>query len=152
MHGTRNTSRELGASDLATFAKVRWYAFPAGIMLQFTGIVCQGCRFAFRNSNLPFSGSARLGYPYYFDRLDEHWEKWAEIEMPLLKKKPSDLVRESKMYFSVEPGESQLVHTVITSAPSTLRYAPLGQRVPGKSEAPARSQRAVRRRQTKNSL
>jgi predicted TIM-barrel fold metal-dependent hydrolase len=46
------------------------------------------------------------------DRLDEHWEKRAEVEMPLLKKKPSEIVRESKLYFSVEPGESQLTHTV----------------------------------------
>jgi predicted TIM-barrel fold metal-dependent hydrolase len=50
--------------------------------------------------------------PYYLDRLDEHWEKRAEVEMPLLKKKPSDIVRGSKLYFSVEPGESQLSHTV----------------------------------------
>ena len=32
--------------------------------------------------------------------------------MPLLKKKPSEMVRESKLFFSVEPGESQLTHTV----------------------------------------
>jgi hypothetical protein len=32
--------------------------------------------------------------------------------MPLLKKKPSDVVRQSKMYFSVEPGESQLAATI----------------------------------------
>jgi hypothetical protein len=32
--------------------------------------------------------------------------------MPLLKKKRSDMVRESKVYFSVEPGESQLAATV----------------------------------------
>jgi uncharacterized protein len=50
--------------------------------------------------------------PYYLDRLDEHWENRAEVEMPLLKKKPSDTVRQSKMYFCVEPGESQLAHTI----------------------------------------
>jgi hypothetical protein len=43
VHGTRNTSRELGASGLATFAEVHSYAFPAGIMLQFTKVY----RFAF---------------------------------------------------------------------------------------------------------
>jgi predicted TIM-barrel fold metal-dependent hydrolase len=50
--------------------------------------------------------------PYYLDRLDEHWEKRGKYEMPLLKNKPSDIVRQSKMYFSVEPGESQLAATV----------------------------------------
>ena len=39
--------------------------------------------------------------PYYLDRLDEHWEKRAKHEMPLLKKKPSQLVREAKIYFQL---------------------------------------------------
>jgi uncharacterized protein len=112
IHGTRNTSRELGASGLSTFAEVHSYAFPAGIMLQFTSIVCQGLPIRFPKLKLAFLEIGATWLPYYLDRLDEHWEKRAEVEMPLLKKKPSDIVRESKMYFSVEPGESQLVHTV----------------------------------------
>jgi hypothetical protein len=42
--------------------------------------------------------------------MDEHWEKRGEYEMPLLKKKPSDVVRQSKMYFSVEPANRSLRH------------------------------------------
>jgi predicted TIM-barrel fold metal-dependent hydrolase len=112
VHGTRNTSRELGASGLSTFAEVHSYAFPAGIMLQFTSIVCQGLPIRFPKLKLAFLEIGATWLPYYLDRLDEHWEKRAEVEMPLLKKKPSDMVRESKMYFSVEPGESQLAATV----------------------------------------
>jgi len=112
VHGTRNTSRELGASALSTFSEVHSYAFPAGIMLQFTSIVCQGLPIRFPKLKLAFLEIGATWLPYYLDRLDEHWEKRAEVEMPLLKKKPSDTVRESKMYFSVEPGESQLAATV----------------------------------------
>lgn len=112
IHGTRNTSRELGTSGLATFAEVHSYAFPVGILLQFTSIVCQGLPVRFPKLKLAFLEIGATWLPYYLDRLDEHWEKRAEFEMPLLKKKPSDIVRESKMYFSVEPGESQIVATV----------------------------------------
>jgi predicted TIM-barrel fold metal-dependent hydrolase len=112
VHGTRNTSRELGASALSTFSEVHSYAFPAGIMLQFTSIVCQGLPIRFPKLKLAFLEIGATWLPYYLDRLDEHWEKRAAVEMPLLKKKPSDVVRESKMYFSVEPGESQLAATV----------------------------------------
>jgi len=112
IHGTRNTSRELGTSGLATFAEVHSYAFPVGILLQFTSIVCQGLPVRFPKLKLAFLEIGATWLPYYLDRLDEHWEKRAEFEMPLLKKKPSDIVRESKMYFSVEPGESQLAATV----------------------------------------
>jgi len=97
---------------LSTFAEVHSYAFPVGILLQFTSIVCQGLPVRFPKLKLAFLEIGATWLPYYLDRLDEHWEKRGEIEMPLLKKKPSDLVRESKLYFSVEPGESQLVATV----------------------------------------
>jgi len=112
IHGTRNTSRELGTSGLSTFAEVHSYAFPVGILLQFTSIVCQGLPVRFPKLKLAFLEIGATWLPYYLDRLDEHWEKRAEVEMPLLKKKPSEIVRESKLYFSVEPGESQLTHTV----------------------------------------
>lgn len=112
IHGTRNTSRELGTSGLATFSEVHAYAFPVGILLQFTSMVCQGLTIRFPKLKLAFLEIGATWLPYYLDRLDEHWEKRAQFEMPLLKKKPSDAVRESKMYFSVEPGESQLAATV----------------------------------------
>ncbi len=112
IHGTRNTSRELGTSGLSTFAEVHSYAFPVGILLQFTSIVCQGLPVRFPKLKLAFLEIGATWLPYYLDRLDEHWEKRGALEMPLLKNKPSDLVRGAKMYFSVEPGESQLVHTV----------------------------------------
>ena len=81
-------------------------------MLQFTSMVCQGLPVRFPKLRLAFLEIGATWLPYYLDRLDEHWEKRAKYEMPLLKKKPSDLVRESKIYFSVEPGESQLAHTL----------------------------------------
>jgi len=112
IHGTRNTSRELGTTGLATFAEVHSYAFPVGILLQFTSIVCQGLPVRFPKLKLAFLEIGATWLPYYLDRLDEHWEKRAEFEMPLLKKKPSEVVRDSKMYFSVEPGESQLAATI----------------------------------------
>ena len=112
VHGTRNTSRELGTSSLSTFAEVHSYAFTAGVLLQFTSIICQGVPVRFPNLKLAFLEIGATWLPYYLDRLDEHWEKRGEYEMPLLKKKPSDVVRESNIYFSLESGESQLAATI----------------------------------------
>ena len=111
IHGTRGTSRELGTSGLATFSEVH-SCFSVGILLQFTSMVCQGLPVRFPKLKVAFLEIGATWLPYYLDRLDEHWEKRAELEMPLLKKKPSEIVRAAKMYFSVEPGESQLVATV----------------------------------------
>ncbi len=112
IHGTRNTSRELGATGLTTFSEVHSYAFPAGIMLQFTSMVCQGVPVRFPKLKLAFLEIGATWLPYYLDRLDEHWEKRGKHEMPLLRKKPSDMMRESLMFFSIEAGESQLAHTI----------------------------------------
>lgn len=108
IHGTRSWSRELGAEGLNTFAEVHAYAFTAGILLQFTSMICQGVPVRFPKLRFAFLEIGATWLPYYLDRLDEHWEKRAEIEMPLLKEKPSQLVRKSEVYFSIESGESQL--------------------------------------------
>ena len=75
IHGTRNTSRELGAATLSTFAEVHSYAFTAGILLQFTSMVCQGITERFPKLKLAFLEIGATWLPYYLDRLDEHWEK-----------------------------------------------------------------------------
>ena len=59
IHGTRNTSRELGTSGLSTFSEVHSYAFPVGIMLQFTSIVCQGLPVRFPKLKVSVPGNRR---------------------------------------------------------------------------------------------
>jgi hypothetical protein len=44
--------------------------------------------------------------------MDEHWEIRGKYEAPGLTKKPSDVVRESPVYFTVEPGETLVPETV----------------------------------------
>jgi predicted TIM-barrel fold metal-dependent hydrolase len=43
--------------------------------------------------------------------------------MPLLKDKPSELVRKSEVYFSIEPGESQLAQTIAYVGADHFLYA-----------------------------
>jgi len=112
IHGSRSNSHEIGAANLSTFAEVHSYAFTVGLLLQFTHVVCQGLPVRFPNLKLAFLEIGATWLPYYLDRLDEHWEKRAKHEMPLLKDKPSDLVRKSKMYFSLESGESLLPESI----------------------------------------
>jgi predicted TIM-barrel fold metal-dependent hydrolase len=61
--------------------------------------------------------------PYYLDRLDEHWEKRGEFETPLLKQKPSQMVRDSQLYFSLEEAETLLPQTVDYLGAGHFMYA-----------------------------
>jgi len=112
IHGTRGSAGEVGGLKLANFNEVHCYVFPAAMLLQFTSVIFQGIPVLFPNLRLAFLEIGVSWLPYYLDRMDEHWEKRAEYEAPLLKKKPSDVVRESKIYFSIEAGESLLPQTV----------------------------------------
>jgi predicted TIM-barrel fold metal-dependent hydrolase len=55
--------------------------------------------------------------------MDEHWEKRGDLEMPLLKKKPSDIVREAPIYFTLEAEESLLPQAVDYLGADHILYA-----------------------------
>src|ERR1044071_2563053 len=123
IHGNRSASAEVGAGALRTFAEVPTYAFPVGMFLHFTSMIFQGVPVRFPKLRIAFLEIGATWLPYYLDRLDEHWEKRAEVEMPLLKQKPSELVRKSNIYFSIEPGESQLANTIDYIGPEHFLFA-----------------------------
>jgi predicted TIM-barrel fold metal-dependent hydrolase len=115
IHGTRHWAHEHGAGGLRTFGEIHAYSFPAGIMLQFTSVICQGIPQLFPELNLGFLETGATWLPYYLHRLDEHWEKRGAVEMPNLPRRPSELFRESKVKLSIESSEPLL--------PETLAYA-----------------------------
>jgi uncharacterized protein len=112
VHGNRSSSAEVGAGALRTFAEVHTYTFPVGIFLHFTSIIFQGVPVRFPKLRLAFLEIGATWLPYWLDRMDEHWELRGEFEAPHLKKKPSEVVRESGVYFSLESEERLLPQTI----------------------------------------
>ncbi len=123
VHGTRHWAHEWGAGKLKTFAEVHCYAFPAGVILNFTSVIAQGLTVRFPDLKMGFLEIGATWLPYYLDRMDEHWEKRAEEEMPLLKKKPSDTFRDSRLKVSLEGKESLLRETIDFVGAEHLIYA-----------------------------
>lgn len=112
IHGTRSQSYEVGSDRLRNFSEVHCYAFTASLLLQFTSIIFNAVPLKFPKLKLAFLEIGATWLPYYLDRMDEHWEIRAELETPWLTKKPSDLVRESSIWFSIEAGETLLPQTI----------------------------------------
>lgn len=123
IHGTRHWAHEWGAAKLKTFAEVHCYAFPAGVICNFTSVLAQGLTKRFPKLRVGFLEIGATWLPYYLDRMDEHWEKRAEEEMPLLGKKPSDAFRESSLKVSIEGKESLLRETIDFVGAEHLIYA-----------------------------
>jgi predicted TIM-barrel fold metal-dependent hydrolase len=112
LHGGRSPSHVVGASGLRTFGEVHAYAFPAGVLLQFTSILMQGVPVRYPRLRWCFLEIGATWLPYWLDRLDEHWELRGDIEAPHLGKKPSQVVRESPIYVSLEAEETLLPQAV----------------------------------------
>jgi uncharacterized protein len=123
IHGTPSSPQEFGAGQLTTFSEVHTYMFAVGILLQFTSIIAQGVPVRFPGLRLGFLEMGATWLPYWLDRMDEHWEKRGEYETPLLKKKPSDIVRESPIYVSLEEEETLLPQTIDYLGDSHFMYA-----------------------------
>ena len=112
VHGTRTSSDEVGADRLNTFSEVHCYSFTASMLLQFTSIIFNAVPLKFPKLKLAFLETGVTWLPYYLDRMDEHWEIRGELETPWLTKKPSDVVREGQIYFSIEAEETLLPQTL----------------------------------------
>jgi hypothetical protein len=123
IHGSRSAAHEWGTDKLSTFAEVHCYGFPAGMLLNFTSVMAQGVPIRFPRLRLAFLEIGATWLPYYLDRLDEHWEKRHEEEMPHLGKKPSAVFRDSTIKVSIEGKESLLRETINFVGVEHLIYA-----------------------------
>ncbi|HEX6513764.1 MAG TPA: amidohydrolase family protein, partial [Chloroflexota bacterium] len=123
VHGGRTASHEVGGGELRTFSEVHSYTFPAGMLLHFTSVLCQGLPVRFPKLRMCFLEIGATWLPYYLDRLDEHWEKRGEADMPLLRGKPSQVFRDSNLFVSLESGESLLPQTVELVGAGHFMYA-----------------------------
>jgi predicted TIM-barrel fold metal-dependent hydrolase len=112
VRGTPSHSDNVGASSFTTFNEVHTYAIPAGLLLQFTSMIFHGVPVRFPGLRLAFLEAGASWLPYWLDRMDAHWELRGEVETPHLKKRPSDVVRESPIYLSVDASETLLPQTV----------------------------------------
>ena len=112
VHGTRGGHEEWGADKLGSFSEVHAYAFPAGMLLQFTSVLCNAIPLKFPKLKWGFLEIGAAWLPYYLTRLDEHWQTRRRVDMKTLDRKPSDLFRQSEMIVSLEADEPYLAQTV----------------------------------------
>ena len=82
--------------------------------------------------------------PYWFDRLNEHYEVLG-VQLPALKTEPGKLLKRGQLYFSCEPEETELAHVVDTIGDDWIvfasDYSHFDSRFPGASEPIVESQK-----------
>jgi predicted TIM-barrel fold metal-dependent hydrolase len=81
--------------------------FAFELMQSFLGIMVSGILEHCPRLQVGFFEGGCGWVPYWLERIDEHYEKRPE-EAPLLKGKPSDYVKDGRVFFSFEPEDSML--------------------------------------------
>ena len=96
-----------GTERWDTFLCAHTVGFAFELMQAFLGIMVGGVLERCPRLRVGFFEGGCGWVPYWLDRIDEHYEKRPE-EAPLLKGKPSEYVREGRVFFSFEPEDRML--------------------------------------------
>jgi predicted TIM-barrel fold metal-dependent hydrolase len=96
-------------------------AFPFDIMYGLTCALCGGLMERFPRLRVAFLEAGCGFFPYYLQRLDEHFEK-RRGEMPA-RRRPSEVVAEGRVLVSCEPDEKALAWVVDSVGADKILYA-----------------------------
>jgi predicted TIM-barrel fold metal-dependent hydrolase len=96
IHGA--PSRGMGFDFFNKFLHVHTPEHPFAILIQFTHMVFEGVFVRFPKLRVAFLEAGCGWLPYMMDRMDEEMEKPYRVQAPLLKQKPSELIRNGQIW------------------------------------------------------
>jgi len=103
------------------YAQLHAFEFPANIMFAVTTLVCGGVLARHPHLRVALLEAGVGWAPYYFERLDEHYEHRAH-EMPEIDRPPSTFLEDGRLVVSTE-GEAGLAHAMRTLGAQTVVWA-----------------------------
>ena len=97
-------------------------AFPFELMISLMHMIGEGVFDRYPKLKVGFMEGACGWVPFWAERMDEHFEK-LRPQWPLLKRKPSEIIRSSQVCFTCEPEEAILPYVLNTIGISQVMYA-----------------------------
>jgi predicted TIM-barrel fold metal-dependent hydrolase len=110
VHGA--PSRGMGFDFFSKFLHVHTLEHPFAILIQFTHMVFEGVFVRFPKLRVAYLEAGCGWLPYMMDRMDEEMEKPYRVQAPLLKQKPSELIRNGQIWATCEVEEKALPHVL----------------------------------------
>ena len=123
IHGSGSHLGGAGVEMFSRFIQTHTVSHPFAQMRQVTSVIFEGVPEKSPNLRIAFLEAGVTWAPYWLDRMDEEFHKRGEVEAPVLKKKPSEYVKQGKIYFSCEAGESLLGHALDFVGEDRVVYA-----------------------------
>jgi uncharacterized protein len=120
VHGA--PSRGMGFDFFNKFLHVHTLEHPFAILIQFTHMIFEGVFVRFPKLRCAFLEAGCGWLPYMMDRMDEEMEKPYRVQAPLLKQKPSELIRNGQIWTTCEVEEKALPHVLEQFNPKCLMW------------------------------
>jgi predicted TIM-barrel fold metal-dependent hydrolase len=133
----RYGSDAVGTERVDKFFYSHLFGHPFEQMIALSVIVGEGMLDRFPKLRFVFLESGCGWLPYWFERMDEHYEALG-VQLPALKGEPSKLLERGQLYFSCEADEKELAHVVDVIGDDWIvfasDYSHFDSRFPGASE------------------
>jgi len=133
----RYGSDATGTERVDKFFYSHLFGHPFEQMIALSVIIGEGVLDRFPKLRFVFLESGCGWLPYWFERMDEHYEVLG-VQLPALKTEPSKLLERGQLYFSCEPEEKELAHVVDIIGDDWIvfasDYSHFDSRFPGASE------------------
>jgi uncharacterized protein len=107
----RYGSDATGTERVDKFFYTHLFGHPFEQMIALSVIIGEGVLDRFPKLRFVFLESGCGWVPYWFERMDEHFEVLG-VQLPALKLEPSKLLERGQLYFSCESDEKELAHVV----------------------------------------
>jgi len=133
----RYGSDATGTERVDKFFYSHLFGHPFEQMIALSVILGEGLLERFPKLRWVFLEAGCGWLPYWFERMDEHFETLG-VQLPALKCEPSELLARGQLYFSCEPDEKELSHVVDVIGDDWIvfasDYSHFDSRFPGASE------------------
>lgn len=110
VHGA--PSKGFGFDYFDTFIKVHSLEHPFAVMIQFTDMMFSGTFELFPGLRVAFLECGAGWLPYMMDRFEEEYERRGQRDAPVLKRLPSEYIRDGNIYVSCEVEERTLPYVL----------------------------------------
>jgi hypothetical protein len=133
----RYGSDAVGTERVDKFFYSHLFGHPFEQMIALSVIVGEGLLDRFPKLRFVFLEAGCGWLPYWFERMDEHYEVLG-VQLPALKSEPSKLLERGQLFFSCEADERELAHVVDVIGDDWIvfasDYSHFDSRWPGASE------------------
>jgi predicted TIM-barrel fold metal-dependent hydrolase len=118
----RYGSDAVGTERVDNFFYTHLFGHPFEQMIALSVIIGEGVLDRFPKLRFVFLESGSGWLPYWFERMDEHYEVLG-VQLPALKMAPSRLLERGQLYFSCEPEEKELTHVIDVVGADSIVFA-----------------------------